>query len=192
MTNGISLESKKFELSPVLKTVLAGGIAGCVGKTVTAPLSRLTILYQVAPFVSLATPSQGMSPSLSSGQFSGTLFTSVVRVLKEDGILSFWNGNLASVIHRFPYSAINFSTYEYCRKFTVEKIGFNETPMVRLFCGAIAGGIACFACYPLDLLRTRLTVMQRSACGLHAAGITNSITHIIKSEGLRGLYKGSQ
>jgi hypothetical protein len=29
-----------------LRVMLAGGIAGCVSKTITAPLARLTILYQ--------------------------------------------------------------------------------------------------------------------------------------------------
>lgn len=30
------------------RLLLAGGLAGCVSKTVTAPLARLTILYQVS------------------------------------------------------------------------------------------------------------------------------------------------
>ena len=30
-----------------LRVMLAGGIAGCISKTITAPLARLTILYQV-------------------------------------------------------------------------------------------------------------------------------------------------
>jgi len=30
-----------------IRMLLAGGVAGCVSKTVTAPLARLTILYQV-------------------------------------------------------------------------------------------------------------------------------------------------
>lgn len=35
------------ELGNAQKTVLAGGIAGVVSKTLTAPLSRMAILYQV-------------------------------------------------------------------------------------------------------------------------------------------------
>ena len=31
------------------RVMLAGGFAGCISKTITAPLARLTILYQVRP-----------------------------------------------------------------------------------------------------------------------------------------------
>ena len=39
--------SPRQEILETLKLLLSGGIAGAVSKTATAPLSRLTILYQV-------------------------------------------------------------------------------------------------------------------------------------------------
>lgn len=33
------------------RLLASGGIAGCVAKTITAPLSRITILFQVRPFL---------------------------------------------------------------------------------------------------------------------------------------------
>eukprot|EP00983_Pelagomonas_calceolata_P039975 1137411-Pelagomonas_calceolata.AAC.1 len=42
---------KKKEEEPVYINMIAGGISGAASKTATAPLARLTILYQVCPFV---------------------------------------------------------------------------------------------------------------------------------------------
>jgi len=43
----------------------------------------------------------------------GKEYTGIVncfsRVLKEEGLLAFWRGNLANVIRYFPTTAINFS-----------------------------------------------------------------------------------
>jgi hypothetical protein len=43
-----------------LKLMLAGGLAGAAAKTATAPLGRLTILYQVKAF-------EGVQPSVWRG-----------------------------------------------------------------------------------------------------------------------------
>jgi hypothetical protein len=43
--------SPRQEVLETLKLLLSGGVAGAVSKTATAPLARLTILYQVSLFV---------------------------------------------------------------------------------------------------------------------------------------------
>lgn len=54
--------------------------------------------------------------------------------------------------------------------------------------GACAGGVACSACYPLDLIRTRLTIQD----GQHAEyqSIADAFGKIARREGFWGLYKG--
>lgn len=92
------------DLSDAQKSLLAGGVAGSTGKTVTAPLSRLTVLLQVG----------AVQQCQQRGAFQSLLHTAN-NILKSEGLRAFWKGNLTSVIHRFPYSAINFTLYEKVR-----------------------------------------------------------------------------
>lgn len=90
------------------KDMLAGGISGCVAKTFTAPLSRLTALSQVQ--------------SIESGFSLRSVIASVGKILREEGLWSLWKGNFSSIIHRFPYSSINFASYSMSRNALVEGI----------------------------------------------------------------------
>ena len=66
--------------------MIAGGFGGCVGKTVTAPLSRITILYQV-----------GVVPA---GANSFSIIQAMLGIVRREGVTSMWKGNLTAVIHR--------------------------------------------------------------------------------------------
>lgn len=35
-----------------------------------------------------------------------------LRIVKEEGFRAFWKGNMVTVIHRLPYTAVNFYAYE--------------------------------------------------------------------------------
>lgn len=61
-----------------------------------------------------------------------------------------------------------------------------ETPFIRLICGGVAGAIACTACYPMELVKTRLTVDKKN----HYSGIVNTFTSVVRNEGFLRLYKG--
>lgn len=34
------------------------------------------------------------------------------RIVHEEGFRAFWKGNLVTIVHRLPYSSVNFYTYE--------------------------------------------------------------------------------
>eukprot|EP00850_Spirogloea_muscicola_P022359 SM000290S10893 [mRNA] locus=s290:79130:81240:+ [translate_table: standard] len=163
--------------------LLAGGVAGAVSKTCTAPLARLTILFQV----------QGMHSNGALLQ-RPSMAAEAARILREEGLRAFWKGNAVTIVHRLPYSSINFFAYEKYKAYLINLAGVNagEESLgvgmgTRLLAGGGAGITAASLTYPLDLVRTRLAVQTKS---LYYSGILGTLSTIVRDEGTRGLYKG--
>ncbi|KAM1159598.1 hypothetical protein ACFX2I_032666 [Malus domestica] len=162
--------------------LLAGGIAGAFGKTCTAPLARLTILFQV----------QGMHSDISALS-KASIWHEASRIINEEGFKAFWRGNLVTIAHRLPYSAVSFYAYERYKTLLHSLGGENfrgnaSTDMcVHFLAGGMAGLTAASATYPLDLVRTRLAA-QRNAP--YYRGIGHAFHTICREEGFWGLYKG--
>merc|ERR1719329_1582958 len=79
----------------------AGGVAGAVAKTCTAPIERVKLLIQT----------QDANPKIISGEVPR--YTGIVncftRVASEQGVQAFWRGNLTNIIRYFPTQAFNFA-----------------------------------------------------------------------------------
>jgi len=165
-----------------LKQFFCGGAAGAFAKTVTAPFSRLTILFQVHSMV---------TTKESRPLFAMTLNGGMRKIVERGGILSLWKGNGTSVLHRFPYTAINFYCYENILDliYSPEHNQEDSIPAWKRFvAGSSAGSVACIACYPLDLVRTRITTeLPGHEC---YKGIIDAFYQIMRTEGARGLYSG--
>eukprot|EP00658_Telonema_sp_P-2_P011821 TRINITY_DN1452_c0_g1_i10.p1 TRINITY_DN1452_c0_g1~~TRINITY_DN1452_c0_g1_i10.p1 ORF type:complete len:331 (+),score=59.44 TRINITY_DN1452_c0_g1_i10:172-1164(+) len=177
-----SLDGRRAKFARDIRTTLdqtglnhtvAGGVAGLVSKTATAPLSRITILMQVG----LVRPTE----------FRARL-GEIVRV---DGIRGLWKGNMASCIHRVPYAAINFTTFDKVKRLLTNGQVANEdiSMLTRLLAGGIAGGTALTCVYPLDLIRTRLSSQVRGI-GVQYSGIVQGLGSVVQTEGVLALYKG--
>lgn len=85
------------------KLLLCGGVAGAFSKSCTAPLARITILRQLQ--------STGQVPGWIPGANQGIL-RALHKIVKEEGVKALWKGNGVTVLHRLPYSSINFYAYE--------------------------------------------------------------------------------
>ncbi|GMH44368.1 hypothetical protein BSKO_12302 [Bryopsis sp. KO-2023] len=162
-----------------LKLLAAGGIAGATAKSITAPLARLTIMYQVQGF------GAGQAPPL---------LAALSQVVRQEGVRALWKGNMATVLHRLPYSAVSFLTYEKSTAFLQKYFPKDKNVTTgsgdltrRFISGGLAGMVGTAVAYPLDLVRTRLAVQTTS---MYYQGIRNSLQTIIADEGIRGLYKG--
>eukprot|EP00803_Ostreobium_quekettii_P003345 evm.model.scf_362EXC.13 EVM.evm.TU.scf_362EXC.13 scf_362EXC:76176-79333(-) len=161
-----------------LKLLASGGVAGAVAKSATAPLARLTILYQTGSFRAEAT----------------SLRMAFDEVVRREGARSLWKGNLATVLHRIPYSAVSFLTYEHSTSFLQQYLPKDEdvisgrTDLIRrLMAGGLAGITGTVVAYPLDLVRTRLAAQMMST---YYSGIIPTLQKIIRDEGVLGMYKG--
>lgn len=87
---------------PVVAAFCAGGVAGAVSRTVVSPLERLKILMQIQ--------SAGRDAyKLSVGQALGKMW-------KEEGWRGFMRGNGTNCIRIVPYSAVQFSSYNFYKR----------------------------------------------------------------------------
>jgi len=112
--------------------------------------------------------------------------------VRTEGVRALWKGNGATIIHRLPYSAINFWAYERLTESWNAALppvqGSHGMDVARrLTAGGVAGMAACAVAYPLDLLRTRLAAQTTSS---YYKGILSSLATIVRDEGAVGLYRG--
>jgi len=132
----------------VLSYFVAGGVAGATSRTVVSPLERLKIIQQV-------------QPRTSGQQYKGVL-RSLIRMWREEGFTGFMRGNGINCLRIVPYSAVQFTTYEQLKKwFTNQGTKELDTPK-RLASGALAGITSVCSTYPLDLIRSRLSIATAS------------------------------
>ncbi|RZC84221.1 hypothetical protein C5167_047000 [Papaver somniferum] len=163
--------------------LLAGGIAGAVSKTCTAPFARLTILFQL----------QGMH-SDGKALSKASIWKEASRIVSQEGYRAFWKGNLVTIAHRLPYSSISFYSYERYKKYleTVPGLESHRKSVgadisVKLVSGGLSGITAASLTYPLDLVRTRLAAQTNA---IYYRGMWHALRTISREEAAFGLYKG--
>ncbi|PCH43717.1 mitochondrial carrier [Wolfiporia cocos MD-104 SS10] len=144
-----ALPSKQPFLSPQISSYfIAGGLAGAASRTVVSPLERLKIIQQV-------------QPATAEGQYKG-VWASLMRMWREEGFRGYMRGNGINCLRIVPYSAVQFTTYEQLKKWFTN---YGETALdtpTRLAAGALAGITSVCSTYPLDLVRSRLSIATAS------------------------------
>lgn len=116
-----------------------------MSRTVTNPLERLKMLKQlkVPEYVNLS------------------VSRSFKYMWKHEGMYGFFKGNGVNVARIAPFSAFEFFFYDlYKMQFFG---GQNASKMSKLSCGGLTGMTASFLTYPLDLIRTVLSIQVSDA-----------------------------
>ncbi|XP_063796185.1 mitochondrial adenyl nucleotide antiporter SLC25A24 [Pseudophryne corroboree] len=150
------------------KHLVAGGLAGAVSRTGTAPLDRLKVMMQV-----------------HGTKGNTNMLAGLRQMVKEGGIRSLWRGNGVNVIKIAPETAMKFWAYDQYKKlFTSEsgKLGTAE----RFIAGSLAGATAQTSIYPMEVMKTRLAVGKTGQYN----GMFDCAKKILKKEGVRAFYKG--
>uniref|UniRef100_G3PQW6 EF-hand domain-containing protein n=1 Tax=Gasterosteus aculeatus aculeatus TaxID=481459 RepID=G3PQW6_GASAC len=154
------------------KQLAAGAAAGAVSRTGTAPLDRMKVFMQVH--------SSKTNPISLVGGFK--------RMIREGGLTSLWRGNGINVLKIAPETAIKFMAYEQVRCF--KKLLSSEGKKIethkRFLAGSMAGATAQTAIYPMEVLKTRLTLRKTG----QYSGMFDCAKTILRKEGLKAFYKG--
>lgn len=174
---------RSFISQPVTAAFCAGGIAGAVSRTVVSPLERLKILFQIQ--------------SAGREEYKLSVGKALKKMWQEEGWRGFMRGNGTNCIRIVPYSAVQFGSYGFYKRTLFESSpGADLTPLERLICGGIAGITSVTFTYPLDIVRTRLSIQSASFADLgdkpkELPGMMATMVRMYRDEGgIMALYRG--
>lgn len=176
---------RSFISAPTVSAFIAGGCAGAVSRTVVSPLERMKIIFQV------------QQVGADQAAYRGTRAT-LVKMWQEEGWRGFLRGNGTNCIRIIPYSAVQFSSYTFYKQFLLGPGEKDLDVFRRLTAGACAGVTSVTATYPLDLVRTRLSIQSaflspsaRTSPSIASAGLWKTVLLVYKTEGgAAALYRG--
>ena len=152
-----------------IKNFIYGGSAGIISRTLTSPFERLKILRQIYP----------------NEYKKFNLLQSLNYIRYNEGFKGFFKGNYTNCLRIFPQQAVTFSTFSYINN----KISNNlEKKLSYFISGGISGIISYLAIYPLETIRSKLSVQTFD---IKYNGVVDCFTKSLNKNGLSSLYRGS-
>jgi solute carrier family 25 (adenine nucleotide translocator) protein 4/5/6/31 len=134
------------------------------------------------------------------------MIQSLMTVTREEGIFSLWKGNGANVVRVVPVYALKFALNDFFKDTAISLRG-SQPPSAgsdqssphgsipyklsfweKALAGSLAGLFQIVATYPLEVVRTRLTMGP--GLGIQYKGILDCFSQTLRNEGVTGLYKG--
>ncbi|KAJ4483477.1 mitochondrial carrier domain-containing protein [Lentinula aciculospora] len=192
------------------KRLASGALAGITSVCTTYPLdivrARLSIATASIPITKSqsasvnSTSNSNLKPSIKNAFHTSsypytsqelTMWGMTMKIVREEGgIRGLYRGLVATAFGVAPYVGINFAAYELLRGI-ITPPGKNSVTR-KLTCGALAGSISQTLTYPFDVLRRKMQVtgMKSSALGVKYTGAWDALFGIVRTEGVRGLYRG--
>ncbi|KAH9966105.1 mitochondrial carrier [Russula dissimulans] len=170
-----------------LKFLAAGGVAGAVSRTSTAPFDRLKVFLITRP------PDLGGTSLHPEATVRGAkaIMSAIARIYSEGGVAAFWVGNGLSVAKIFPESAIKFLTYEASKRFFAHYVDNVEdvrdiSGTSRFLSGGMGGITSQLSIYPVETLKTQMM----SSTGETRRTLASAAKRLWALGGFRAYYRG--
>ncbi|MEW5310696.1 MAG: hypothetical protein WDW38_002467 [Sanguina aurantia] len=145
--------------------LLAGAVAGATSRTVTAPLETLRLAAMA-----------GTLPSPN-------LVVSATDIVERHGWKALYRGNAVNVMRSAPQKALDFFAFD-----AIKRLLGEESYLKTFLAAGLAGTLSCITLYPLEVVRSRITVDPVAAAQFRNIG--HALLTIARTEGPRALYKG--
>ncbi|EGW34149.1 mitochondrial 2-oxodicarboxylate carrier 1 [Spathaspora passalidarum NRRL Y-27907] len=156
---------------PFFYNFLAGAIAGVSEIIVMYPLDVIKTRQQLD----------------STGQYKGTL-DCLKKIVKEEGFSRLYKGIAAPILMEAPKRATKFAANDEWGKFYRKQFEVKTmTQPLAVLTGATAGATESLVVVPFELVKIRLQDKTTKFNGMGEV-----VKHIVKENGLLGLYKGTE
>jgi dicarboxylate transporter 10 len=156
--------------------MLAAALGGCAGGIVGNPADLANVRMQ----------NDGKLP-LDLRRNYKNVFDALFRITKEEGLGGLAKGINAHVARSAIVTVSQLVSYDYAKAFLVGTLGRPEASVGTHIAGSmIAGIVATTAAHPVDLIKSRIMADKTG----EYKGVARTFGKIVKSEGVRGLFKG--
>ncbi|ODV88887.1 hypothetical protein CANCADRAFT_32336 [Tortispora caseinolytica NRRL Y-17796] len=169
----------------VVRSGIAGGLAGSAAKTAIAPLDRVKILFQTSNEDFLQ----------YRGSLKGTA-RAISRIYRDSGVYGLFQGHSVTIVRIMPYAAIKFVAYEQVRNFFIPSKEY-ETHIRRAISGSLSGIVSVMFTYPLEVIRVRMAYESKihhhhetPVTHFSEHGVLATTRRIYANGGLHNFYRG--
>ncbi|TKR81255.1 hypothetical protein L596_015157 [Steinernema carpocapsae] len=171
-------------LTKFAKDLGAGAVSGCLAKTIMAPTERVKIILQL----------QNAQSTISATKRYSGILDCFIRVPREQGVFSFWRGNLVNIFRACSQESLSFAFKDLFKIWLIHEVDHKEQYARFLAGNVLAGGLSgvvtyCII-YPLDFIRTRLAIDMGKGASREFNGLVDCTRKIARAEGITGLYRG--
>lgn len=149
--------------------LVAGGVAGAISRTCTAPLDRLKVMLQV-----------------HGGRKKLGIVECMRYMIREGGLKGLWRGNGINVIKIAPESALKFGAYDEMKRLIKGNENRDLFIHERFLAGSFAGAFSQTVIYPLEVMKTRLALRKTG----EFTGIRDCANKIYSVDGFKVFYRG--
>ncbi|CAB3233407.1 unnamed protein product [Arctia plantaginis] len=169
---------------PIVRQMLAGGLAGALQTVITTPMELLKIQMQDQGRIT-AQAKTGGAPVKKL-----TAVDLTKNLIAERGIFGLYKGVLACIVREVPFGIIYFPMFA-----TLADLGVQENegqaPLWWMFVsGCSAGSTAAWCVTPFDVVKTRMQTLTKGTGEVHHNSMLECLTSIWKNEGITALFKG--
>ncbi|URD76041.1 Solute carrier family 25 member [Musa troglodytarum] len=115
--------------------------------------------------------------------YKGTIDV-IYKVVRQEGFVRLWRGTNAGLALAVPTVGIYLPCYDIFRNWIEEFTACNVptlTPYAPLFAGSFARSLACVACSPIELARTRMQAYKELQIGAKPPGMWKTLLGVLSS-----------
>jgi solute carrier family 25 protein 34/35 len=149
--------------------VSAGAVSGALGALLSSPFNLIKTRLQSAT---------STFKDAGDQHHYRSVLDAAKKIVRSKGILGLWDGAGASVLRTSVGSAVQLSSYTFCKRHLSTEYTIVPSATSSLF--------TIIAMNPFDVVMTRMY----NQSGLRYSSVFDCFRQIVQCEGIKGLYKG--